>query len=390
MSSKKSATKRIGLLTAGSDAPGLNAAIRAIGKAAGNYGMSLVCFQDGFRGLISDQVAEPSFSGILTAGGTVLGTSREALSWSATAQGSSTGEETTASVAQNQTEDRSEAAAAVYHRHELDALVCIGGRETMESAHRLMQMGLNVLTLPKGIDNDLCMTDVTIGFDTAMSTATEAIDRLHSTAHSHHRIILVELMGRNTGWLTLGAGVAGGADVIIIPEIPYDVNKIANAILERNRSGRRFSIVAVSEGGISKDTVEFFDRSKHINKVKHEGDMQAQVEEELNRIEGRLTGNTIYLANRLEKFTGLETRITILGHLLRGGAPSASDRVLGTNLGTVCVRMIDAGANGVMVAMRDGDVVSVPLQEVTGKHKQVPLNHPWIESARRVGTCLGD
>lgn len=389
MPNKKSVTRRIGLLTAGSDAPGLNAAIRAIGKAAGSYGMSLVSFQDGFRGLIADQVVEPSFSGILTAGGTVLGTSREALSWSGAVQGNA-GEDEQAGSSGEHPGDRGEAAAAVYHRHHLDALVCIGGRETMENAHYLMQMGLNVLTLPKGIDNDLTMTDATIGFDTAMSTATEAIDRLHSTAHSHHRIIIVEVMGRNTGWLTLGSGLAGGADVIIIPEIPYDIQKITAAILERNKSGRRFSIVAVSEGGISKDTVEFFNRSKHINQMTHYGSEQEFVEQELTKIEGQLTGNTIYLANRLGKFTGLDTRITILGHLLRGGTPSASDRVLGTNLGTACVRLIDQGTSGVMVAIRDGDVVTVPLQEVTGKHKTVPLNHPWIESARRVGTCLGD
>lgn len=386
MASKKSVNKRIGLLTAGSDAPGLNAAIRAIGKAATSYGMSLVTFQDGFRGLIADQVIEPSFSGILTTGGTILGTSREALSLDAPGQPGATGDEASPS----QSENRGEAAVNVYHQHHLDALVCIGGRETMENAQTLMQMGLNVLTLPKGIDNDLSMTDATIGFDTAMSTATEAIDRLHSTAHSHHRIIIVEIMGRNTGWLTLGSGLAGGADVIIIPEIPYDIQKVTDAILERKRSGRRFSIVAVAEGGISKDTVEFFSRSKAINQMTHAGEDQARVEQELHQIEGQLTGNTIFLANRLGNFTGLETRITILGHLLRGGTPSASDRVLGTNLGTACVRMIDQGVSGVMVAIRNGDVVSVPLQEVSGKHKLVPLNHPWIESARRVGTCLGD
>ena len=389
MSSKKSVTKQIGLLTAGSDAPGLNAAIRAIGKAAGSYGMNLVSFQDGFRGLVEDQVVEPSFSGILTAGGTVLGTSRESLSWNTPVPENAGGDEMP-SPGGVRPEDRGEAAAAVYHRHHLDALVCIGGRETMENARYLMQMGLNVLTLPKGIDNDLRMTDATIGFDTAMSTATEAIDRLHSTAHSHHRIIIVEIMGRNTGWLTLGSGLAGGADVIIIPEIPYDIQKITAAIQERNRSGRRFSIVAVSEGGISKDTVEFFNRSKQINQMTHNGSEQEAVEQELTRIEGELTGNTIYLANRLAKFTGLETRITILGHLLRGGAPSASDRVLGTNLGTACVKLIDQGTSSVMVAIRNGDIVTVPLQEVTGNHKTVPLNHPWIESARRVGTSLGD
>jgi 6-phosphofructokinase 1 len=223
-----------------------------------------------------------------------------------------------------------------------------------------------------------------------MGTATDAIDRLHSTAHSHHRIILVEIMGRHTGWLTLGAGMAGGADVVIIPEIPYDVQRISSAILERNRSGRRFSIVAVAEGGISRDTVEFFERSKYANRISREGEERSHIDLRLKEIESRLTGNTIYLANRLEKFTGLETRITILGHLLRGGAPSSADRVLATNLGTACIRKINEGMRGVMVGLRDAEIQCVPLDQVIGKHKVIPLDHPWLESARRVGTCLGD
>jgi ATP-dependent phosphofructokinase / diphosphate-dependent phosphofructokinase len=368
----KNAVKRIGILTAGSDCPGLNAAIRAVGKAAqGSQGAQIITFQDGFQGLVEDDICDIPLSGILTAGGTILGTSRESLQ-------DSIGP------------DKTEAAVATYRRHELDVLVCIGGRETQESAYRLAQKGMNVITLPKGIDNDLVMTDTTIGFDTAMSTATEAIDRLHSTAHSHHRIIIVEIMGRNTGWLTLGSGIAGGADVIVIPEIPYDVRKIADAVLERNRSGRRFSIVAVSEGGISRDTVEFFEHSKHVNRLTREGQERVQVEEQLGKIESRLTGNTIYLANRLEKFTGLETRITILGHLLRGGAPTATDRVLATNLGTACLKFIDEKTFGVMVAIRGGDIMTTPLDQIIGKHKQIPLTHPWIQSARVVGTSLGD
>jgi ATP-dependent phosphofructokinase / diphosphate-dependent phosphofructokinase len=369
-------TKRIGLLTAGSDAPGLNAAIRAIGKSAqGSYGMEVIGFLDGFRGLVQDMVVQPALSGILTAGGTILGTSRD-LPQEAHIKG--------------ELADMSERAVETYHRHALDVLVCIGGLETMETAHKLQKHGLNIITLPKGIDNDLFMTDDTIGFDTALTTATEAIDRLHSTAHSHHRIIIVEIMGRNTGWLPLGSGTAGGADVIIIPEIPYSVRKITDAILERNRSGRRFSIVAVSEGGVSQETVEFFERSRYVSQLTHSDEDQRVVEQRLGRIESSLTGNTIFLANRLEKFTGLETRITILGHLLRGGAPSAADRVLATNLGTACVKLIDQGHYGVMVATRHGDIKPVPLQEVIGRHKQIPIDHPWLESARRIGVSLGD
>jgi 6-phosphofructokinase 1 len=385
MANKKNSTKRIGILTAGSDCPGLNAAIRAIGKAArGSYGMEVVCFQDGFQGLFEDQVIEPSLSGILTAGGTILGTSRESLQ-------EPVGEDSQSSaILQDPNTDKTMAAVATYRRHNLDALVCIGGRETQESAHCLVQKGLNVLTLPKGIDNDLAMTDTTIGFDTATSIATEAIDRLHSTAHSHHRIIIVEIMGRNTGWLTLSSGLAGGADVIIIPEIPYDVLKISDAILERKRSGKRFSIVAVSEGGISKDTVEFFERSKVVNQMTHGGKERDLVDKQLDRIENRLTGNTVFLANRLEKFTGLETRITILGHLLRGGDPTSADRILATTLGTACVSQINQGASGVMMARLNGEITPVPLEQVVGKHKQIPLNHPWIDAAHAVGTSLGN
>lgn len=376
MARSKSTPKRIGILTAGSDAPGLNAAIRAVGKTArGSYGMEVVTFQDGFQGLIHDQVTQTGLSGILTAGGTVLGTSRERLK---------------VTSPQGQTVDHNDTAAATYQRHNLDALVCIGGRETQESARSLAEKGLKVITIPKGITNDLEQTDVTLGFDTAMSTATEAIDRLHSTAHSHHRIIVVEIMGRNTGWLALGSGIAGGADVIVIPEIPYDAQKVANAILERNASGRRFSIIAVSEGAISSDTVEFLERSRNVNRMTRQGAAQTLVDDQLEKIEDRLSGSTLYLANRLEKFTGLETRITILGHLLRGGAPSAADRVLATQLGTACVNLIHQGTFGVMVGIQGGQILPIPLDQLTGGFKHIPLDHPWIRSARQVGVSFGD
>lgn len=369
-------TKRIGILTAGSDCPGLNAAIRAIGKAARTrYGMVIVAFQDGFQGLVNNHVVEPALSGILTAGGTILGTSRDTP---------------TKMLTKGKPSDQTAKAIATYREHNLDALICIGGQETQAGALHLAQNGLNIITLPKGIDNDLVETDQTIGFDTALSTATEAIDRLHSTASSHHRVILVEVMGRNTGWLTLGSGIAGGADVIIIPEIPYDVRKISDAIFARTRSGKRFSIIAVSEGAISKDTVEFFERSKRVNRSHRIGEDQEEVERKLSKIENSLTGSTIYLANRLQAYTGLDTRITILGHLLRGGAPTAADRVLATNLGTISVRLAQEGIFGIMVSIQAGKTVAVPLEKVVEKHKEIPLDHPWIENARSVGTHLGD
>jgi ATP-dependent phosphofructokinase / diphosphate-dependent phosphofructokinase len=371
--------KKIGILTAGSDCPGLNAAIRAVGKAARNaYGMEIIGFQDGFKGLIDDQVISiesQALSGILTTGGTILGTSRD---------------KPHAESENDQIVDRVVDAAATYHKHQLDGLVCIGGCETQESAFHLMQQGLNVLAIPKSINNEVPMTDTAIGFDTAISIATEAIDRLHSTAHSHHRIILVEIMGHEAGWLTLGAGLAGGADVIAIPEIPYDAMKIADAVLERNKVGKRYSIVAVAEGALAQETVNFFEHSKKINESIRTGAEKEKVSQTLDKIENRLSGNAIPLAYRLEKYTGLDTRITILGHLLRGGAPSAADRNLASQLGTTCARLANEGHYGVMLAIQNGSLELVPLDQILGKRKQVPLDHPWIESARLVGTCLGD
>ena len=276
-----------------------------------------------------------------------------------------------------------------YHRHQLDALVCLGGKETQLGALHLAQAGLNVITLPKAIDNDLAGTDATIGFDTAMSIASEAIDRLHSTAHSHHRIILVEIMGANAGWLTLGAGIASGADVIAIPEIPYDAEKIAETIMARNQAGKRYSIIAVSEGAKSRETATFFEHSMQVNEQIRSGPERDRVAGILEKIEGQMIGNTLHLANQLELHTGLDTRITILGHLLRGGTPSSTDRLLATRMGTACVRLISEGHFGVMVSLHGADLVPIPLEQVGGGHKPIPLDHPWIESALQVGTCLG-
>ena len=232
--------KCIGVLTAGGDSPGLNAAIRAIGKSALNaYNMQVIGFRDGFRGLMENRTIHLEgeiLSGILTLGGTILGTSRD---------------KPHKMPVGSKVQDMTEVMIDNYHRHNLEAIVCIGGGGTQKNAYRLAQAGVNVITLPKTIDNDVAMTDITFGFDTALSIATDAIDRLHSTAHSHHRIIVVEIMGHNSGWLGLGAGVAGGADVILIPEIPYDVRQVADAIKRRRHRGKNFSIVAVSEGALS-------------------------------------------------------------------------------------------------------------------------------------------
>ncbi len=371
--------KKIGVLTAGSDCPGLNAAIRAFGKAAlSNYGISLVGFRDGFEGLLSNdwfQIGSDSLSNVLTAGGTILGTSR---------------------VVPHQVQeggaivDKTEVVVENYHQHKLDGLVCIGSKETQEVALILKKAGLNVLTLPKSAGNDVPQTDTTIGFDTSLTIATEAIDRLHSTANSNHRIIIVEIMGRQVGWLTLGAGIAAGADVILIPEIPYSIEKVSEAILTRNQAGKMFSIIAVAEGANSSELMAFFERSLRLNKKMHDGHSLESSEERLSELKKKYTGQTMLLANRLEEATGLESRITILGYLLRGGTPSARDRVLATYLGTRAADLVAADQFGGMIAVRGESLVTVPFEEIVNKEKYVPLDHPWIKGARLVGTVLGD
>ena len=371
--------KKIGLLTAGSDCPGLNATIRGFGKAARNtHGMALIGFKDGFRGVIMDQTIDLSgdaLSNILTAGGTILGTSRDVPH---------------AFKEDGQVKDKTAEVVDVYRKHGLDALVCIGGRETQTAALKLKEAGLNVLTLPKSADNDVPETDTTIGFDTATNIASEAIDRLHSTANSNHRIIIVEIMGREVGWLTLGAGIASGADVILIPEIPYNIDKISQAILDRNKAGKMFSIIAVAEGANSSELVAFFERSMKINRERHEGQEVKSSKLRMEQIKKKYTGQTLLLANRLEETTGIESRITILGYLLRGGAPSAKDRILATHLGTHAADLLEAGKFGTMVAHKNGNIVCVPLEDAAGKTKTVPLDHAWIAAARHVGVVLGD
>lgn len=371
--------KLIGLLTAGGDSPGLNAAIRGIGKAVlGSYGMKVIGFRDGFRGLMENrsfQLNSSTFSGILTSGGTILGTSREKPHRMPV--GSKVMDMTTVLIEN-------------YHKSRIDALVCLGGGGTQENAYRLMKKGLNIVTLPKTIDNDVYGTDVTFGFDTALGIATEAIDRLHSTAHSHHRIIVVETMGHKTGWLALGAGIAGGADVILIPEIPYDVKKIAEAILRRRHEGKNFSIVAVAEGAISKENAAELQKVKEKKKEAKIQKEKKKLKSELKQIQSRNADKTIHLSRQLEKLTGLESRVSILGYVQRGGTPSVADRLLATCLGTACAEIINKGIHGVMVASKGHTTEPVPLKKVVGKRKTVPLDHPWIESARRVGTNLGD
>ncbi len=363
----------IGILTAGGDSPGLNAAIRGIGKAAiRSYDMNVIGFKDGFKGLMQQRfirLDSESLSGILTKGGTILGTSRE---------------KPHKMDIGGKVMDMTDVMFENFASLSLDALVCLGGGGTAKNALRLAKRGMPVLTLPKTIDNDVWGTDVTFGFDTALGIASEAIDRLHSTAHSHHRIIVVEVMGHNAGWLALGSGLAGGADVILLPEIPYSVEAISDSILERKAGGSTFSIVVVSEGAVALPEHE---RMAALDMLADSDEAAAEELAGLKAVQGNSTDR---LAHKLEELTGLETRVTILGHVQRGGTPSPADRLLATRLGTRTAHLVADGVHGVMVALQGEEAVPVPLEEVAGKRKVVPPDHAWVRAARSLGVGFGD
>ncbi len=337
---------RIGILTAGGDCPGLNAAIRGVGKTAiVKYGMKLIGFSDGFTGLIHKEymeLTEKDLSGILTVGGTILGTSRE--------------KPFKESGKKKNEIKKPDLIKEHYEQLGLDCLVCIGGNGTLKTAHLLSQEGLNVIGIPKTIDNDVWGTDITFGFDSAVNIATEAIDRLHSTANSHKRIMIIELMGHNAGWIALYSGIAGGGDVILIPEIPYKEEKIAEYLLQRAEDNKPYSIVVVAEG---------------IN----------------NPLKDRPVAQ--YLSNRIRELCGLETRETVLGYIQRGGTPSPMDRVLATRYGTAATDMIASRDFGKMVALKNDQIVSVPLSDVSGKLKLVEPDNPMVIHARNMGTSFG-
>jgi len=337
---------KIGILTAGGDCPGINAAIRGVGKTAIiKYGMSLFGISDGFTGMINKEyheLTEKDLSGILTLGGTILGTSRE-------------------KPFKSSSKGYKEIKKPVlikehYEQMGLDCLVCIGGNGTLKTASLLAQEGLSVVGIPKTIDNDVWGTDITFGFDSAVNIATEAIDRLHSTANSHKRIMLIEVMGHNAGWIALYSGIAGGGDVILIPEIPYEEDKIAEYLLHRAEENKPYSIVVVAEG------VENPDKENSVAR---------------------------YLSNRITELTGLETRETVLGYIQRGGTPSPMDRVLATRYGTAAADMIADRDFGKMVALKDDEIVSIPLSDVAGKLKLVEPDNPLVLQARNMGTSFG-
>ena len=355
-----SATKRFGILTAGGDCPGLNAAIRGVCRAAHDrYRMEIIGIAKGFRGLIEEdaRVLEPDdFSGILTRGGTILGSSRE--------------KPYSPSYKDEPASEKVSAIIETYSRLKLDCLVVIGGNGTNSTGCKLAREGLNIIGLPKTIDNDIVGTDRTFGFHSALGIGTEAIDRLHSTAQSHSRVIVIELMGHKAGWLALYAGVAGGADVILIPEIPYDIKKIGHHLERRARSGKTFSIVVAAEGAISlnEDKMNKKDRKKY--QMENGPSVAYRIASEIN-IE-----------------TGMETRATVLGYVQRGGIPSSSDRVLATCLGTAAVELLAKGVYGRMVSLNGNNIDSVDLSVPEGKVKNVPADYYMLDTAKAVGTCI--
>jgi 6-phosphofructokinase 1 len=398
-----SRTNSIGILTAGGDCPGLNAAIRGVAKAAMHYGMQVIGVQDGFRGLVENRtfpLDNRIVSGLLTEGGTLLGTSRD---------------KPHKMPMGGKIMNLTDVAVANMRRMNIDCLVCIGGNGTQKNALRLRKAcpDIGILTLPKTIDNDVVGTERTFGFDSGMRIATEAIDRLHTTATSHHRIIVCEIMGHEAGWLALGSGIAGGADVILIPEIPYDLNIVARHLINRRQAGKRFSIIAVAEGvrsveeaerqalEASRDLTEREERKKEKEKEKDKDKEKKKKkhEDEQDALPPSLDDGRIHLvqepvasriARQLQQLTGIEARVTSLGHVQRGGEPTALDRLLATRLGTKAGQLLAEGTYDVMVAIQGDRTLPVPLEDVAGQKKLVPLDHPWIDTARLVETCLGD
>jgi len=388
----------IGILTSGGDCPGLNAAIRGVAKPAlSDFHIEVIGIEKGFRGLVENhsRVLHPhDVSGILSLGGTILGTSREKPHKMPLPNG--------------ETVDLTARAVETYSRLGLDCLVCLGGNGTHKVALNLVKHGLNVIGLPKTIDNDLAETDVTFGHDSAVTTAAEAIDRLYSTAEAHLRVMVIELMGHHAGWLTLSAGLAGGADIILIPEIPYDLESICQHLIERRRRGKWFSIIAVAEGARPKRPLMPADGETSavtaaLAAAMSQGDgkdkKKKKKKDKKNRLlpevsaglddmgDGRASSS---VAKAISRRLGMETRVTVLGHLQRGGLPTPFDRIIATRFGTHAAEMLAEGVYNHMVALKGSEVTSVPLEQVAGKIKLVPADHALIRAARRVGTNFGD
>ncbi len=338
--------KKIGILTAGGDCPGLNAAIRGVGKTAiVEYGMQVLGFNAGYLGLINNdytELKEEQLSGILTVGGTILGTSREKPYKLVKDDGSEN--------------DKPEKIIENYHNLGLDCLVCIGGNGTMKTAHLLAKEGLHIVGIPKTIDNDVWGTDITFGFDSAVQIATDAIDRLHTTANSHQRVMIIELMGHHAGWLALYSGLAGGGDIILIPELPYNIRSVCKKIESRYEDNKPYSIVVVAEG---------IDHPKNKSAASH-------------------------ISEAIQTYTGIETRETVLGYIQRGGSPTPMDRILATRYGAYAAQCIAEGNFGTMVAMNRSELITVPLSDVGGNLRLVEQDNNLVSKARRMGVSFGD
>lgn len=356
--------KRIGMLTSGGDCQALNAAMRGVVKCLSNNvdELEVYGFYEGYKGLIYGDyrlLTSRDFSGILTVGGTILGTSRQPFKLMRTPDENGL--------------DKVEAMKHTYHKLRLDCLVILGGNGTQKTANLLREEGLNVIHLPKTIDNDIWGTDVTFGFQSAINIATDAIDCIHTTAASHNRVFIVEVMGHKVGWLTLYAGIAGGADIILLPEIPYDIDKVVQAIQRRTKAGKGFTILAVAEGAISKEDANL-SKKEYKEKVKKREYPSVSYE----------------VAAKIEEQTGSEVRVTVPGHTQRGGSPCPYDRVLCTRLGAAAGELILKGEYGYMVGMIDGETKKVPLQEAAGKLKMVEPDSKMIKEAKLIGISFGD
>ncbi|SDG36196.1 6-phosphofructokinase [Desulfosporosinus hippei] len=358
--------RKLAVLTGGGDCPGLNAVIRAIAKSAQGYGVEVLGIRDGFRGAVEGDfmpLGLKDVSGILPRGGTILGTTNRDNPFAYQTKLNGV----------NQAVDRSDDVIRNFQKQEIDALLAIGGDGSLNIALKFVHKGLKVIGIPKTIDNDLMATDQTFGFQTAVDTAQEALDRLHTTAESHHRVMVLEVMGRYAGWIALYAGVAGGADVILIPEIPYNLNRVALSIQQRAKQGKKFSIIVVAEG---------------VKPLGGEMVLERLMEGRVDPI--KLGGIGAKIGHDLEEHYGMETRVTVLGHLQRGGSPNAYDRVLSTRYGAAAVDAALEGKFGIMVALQGREIVQVPLQEAVNQIKLVPLNDPLLLAARTLGMEMGD
>jgi 6-phosphofructokinase 1 len=361
----KSKIKRIGILTGGGDCPGLNAVIRGVTKPAHDYGLKVYGILDGFEGLVEGKMQElynKDVSGILATGGTILGSSNKGdpFHWPEEVEG------------KIKIVDRSNDALKNYEAWELDALIAIGGDGTMHIANSMSKMGMNIVGVPKTIDNDLEATDQTFGHDSAVYVVSEALDRLHTTASAHHRVMIIEVMGRYAGWIALNGGIAGGADIILIPEIPYDWNVIYKHVLHRNKIGKRFSIVCVAEGAKAKNG-SLITKGKDVKRT--------------DPIQ--LGGIGEYVAKKINENTGLETRYTVLGHTQRGGSPTPFDRILSTKFGTNAIQLVIKKQFGKMVALKGTEIKSVKIADAISKQKLVKPNDQALLAAVAIGVNFG-